>query len=263
MRIALGIEYDGRAFYGWQTQRQTPTVQATLEQALGKVANHPVSVICAGRTDTGVHARGQVVHFDTTADRSDRSWILGANANLPETVCVLWAQAVDDGFHARFSALGRRYRYQLLNRWVRPAVDVGRVSWERRPLDDEAMHEAAQALKGEHDFSAVRSSGCRANHPVREIREISVSRVGEIVSIDVAANAFLYHMVRNIAGTLLAVGRGEQPVEWVARVLATRDRNQAGVTAPPDGLYFMGVRYPTEYGLPEDAPTWPCGETKS
>lgn len=259
MRIALGIEYDGRAFYGWQVQRQTPTVQDTLEQALSRVADHPVSVICAGRTDTGVHGRGQVVHFDTDAERDPRSWILGANANLPETVCVLWAQPVDDTFHARFSALGRRYRYLLLNRWVRPAVDVGRVSWERRPLDAGAMHEAAQALVGEHDFSAFRSSGCRANHPVRDIREIRVSRNGEQVAIEVAANAFLYHMVRNIAGTLLPVGRGERPVGWVAEVLASRDRNAAGVTAPPDGLYFMGVRYPAEYDLPEFAPTWPRG----
>ncbi|KAA9132069.1 tRNA pseudouridine(38-40) synthase TruA [Marinihelvus fidelis] len=259
MRIALGIEYDGRAFYGWQTQRQEPTVQATLERALSKVANHPVSVICAGRTDTGVHARCQVVHFDTNSERQARSWILGANANLPSTVCVLWAQPVPEEFHARFTALGRRYCYRLLNRWVRPAVDAGLVSWERQHLDADAMNEAAQALVGEHDFSAFRSAGCRANHPVRTIREISVRREGEHVDIEVAANAFLYHMVRNIAGTLLPVGRGERPVDWVAEVLHGKDRTRAGVTAMPDGLYFMSVRYPAEFGLPEGVPTWPQG----
>lgn len=256
MRIALGIEYDGRAFHGWQTQRQEPTVQATLERALGKVADHPVSVVCAGRTDTGVHARCQVVHFDSESERSMRSWILGANSNLPDTVCVLWVRPVPADFHARFSALGRRYRYLVLNRWVRPAVDAGRVSWERRPLDDHIMDEAAQALRGEHDFSAFRSSGCRANHPVREIREIAVSREGDRVMLDVVANAFLYHMVRNIAGSLLEVGVGDRPPGWLAEVLHTRDRRRAGVTAPADGLYFMGVRYPEAFDLPQSPPAF-------
>ena len=260
MRIALGIEYDGRAFFGWQTQREEPTVQQTLERALAVVADHPVSVVCAGRTDTGVHARCQVAHFDTAAERSERSWVLGANSNLPASVCVLWARVVGEDFHARFSAVGRRYRYVILNRWIRPALESGRMSWERRPLDAEAMHDAAQALVGEHDFTSFRSSGCKANHPVREVRSVGVQRDGDIVTIDIAANAFLYHMVRNIAGTLLEVGLGAREPSWVAEVLAARDRRLAGVTAPPDGLYFMGVRYPDALGLPDRPPSFPTGE---
>jgi tRNA pseudouridine38-40 synthase len=258
MRIALGIEYDGRAFFGWQTQREEPTVQQTLERALAVVADHPVAVVCAGRTDTGVHARCQVAHFDTGSERSERSWVLGANSNLPASVCVLWARAVEGDFHARFSAVGRRYRYVILNRWVRPALESGRMSWERQPLDAEAMHRAAQALVGEHDFTSFRSSGCKANHPVREVHSVAVHRDGDIVTIDIAANAFLYHMVRNIAGTLLAVGRGEREPGWAGEVLAARDRRVAGVTAPPDGLYFWGVRYPRAFGLPKQPPSFPA-----
>ena len=179
MRYAAGVEYDGKAFYGWQTQRQEPTVQAELERALGQVADHPVRVICAGRTDTGVHGLNQVVHFDSEAQRSTRSWLLGVNSHLPATVCVRWLQGVDESFHARFSALGRQYRYRILNRWVRPAIDHGKVSWIRHPLDAGAMHEAAQLLLGEHDFSAFRSAGCSANHPVRELQAISVQREGD------------------------------------------------------------------------------------
>ena len=257
MRYALGVEYDGSRFYGWQTQRETPTVQATLEAAISQVADHPVSVICAGRTDTGVHARCQVVHFDSEAERDARSWVLGINSNLPKPVAVLWLRPVPDDFHARFSALARSYRYEILNRWIRPAIEDRHVSWERRPLDEGVMHEAAQALLGEHDFSAFRSSGCKANHPVREIQAVSVRRAGDRVILDVTANGFLYHMVRNIAGTLLPVGRGEQPVEWVAELLAGRDRRLAGVTASPDGLYFRGVRYPRQYGLPESGEAFP------
>ncbi len=259
MRYALGVEYDGSRFFGWQTQRETPTVQATLEAAVGQVANHPVSVICAGRTDTGVHARCQVAHFDSEADRNERSWVLGINSNLPKSVAVLWVRPVPDDFHARFSALARSYRYEILNRGVRPAIEDRRVSWERRPLDEGAMHEAAQALVGEHDFSTFRSSGCKANHPVREIQSITVRRSGDRVLIEVTANAFLYHMVRNIAGTLLPVGRGDQGPEWVAELLAGRDRRKAGVTASPDGLYFQGVRFPRQFGLPEDGAAFPEG----
>ena len=256
MRYALGVEYDGSEFFGWQTQRETPTVQESLEQALGRVANHPVRVVCAGRTDTGVHARCQVAHFDSEADRDPRSWILGANSNLPPSVGVRWLRPVDESFHARFSALARSYRYEILNRWVRPALDHGRASWQRRPLDHTAMHEAAQALLGEHDFSAFRSSGCKANHPVREMQRIGVSRDGDRVMIDVTANAFLYHMVRNLAGSLMDVGTGDRPVAWIAELLEGRDRRVAGVTAPPDGLYFTGVRYPASFGLPEASPAF-------
>lgn len=251
MRYAIGVEYDGSPFYGWQTQRQTPTVQATLEAALGRVANHPVQVACAGRTDTGVHALCQVAHFDSEAERDERSWILGANSNLPASVCVRWLQPVSGDFHARFSALARSYRYVIVNRWVRPALDHGRVSWQRKPLDHTAMNEAAQSLLGEHDFSAFRSAGCKANHPVREMQGIAVRREDERVMIEVTANAFLYHMVRNIAGSLMAVGTGERPVGWIGELLEGRDRTVAGVTAPPDGLYFTGVRYPGGFGLPE------------
>lgn len=260
MRYALGVEYDGRPFFGWQTQRQEPTVQAVLEGALGQVANHPVRVVCAGRTDTGVHARCQVVHFDSEAERSRRSWILGANSNLPAAVCVLWLQRVGEDFHARFSAHARSYRYVILNRWIRPAIDHGLVSWQRQPLNHEAMHEAAQALLGEHDFSAFRSAGCSANHPVRELQAIQVRRNGERVTIDVTANGFLYHMVRNIAGSLMDVGTGDRPVRWIQDLLEQRDRTRAGVTAPPDGLYFLGVRYPDAFGLPETPPAFPTKE---
>lgn len=256
MRIALGVEYDGSGFFGWQTQRQQPTVQEALERALTVVADEAVSVICAGRTDTGVHAHGQVVHFDTGAERSERSWVLGANSNLPGGVCVLWARAVEPDFHARFTAIGRQYRYVILNRWVRPALQAGRVCWQRRPLDAEAMNEAARHLVGEHDFSSFRSAGCKANHPIRELRTLTVRRQGERVIIDVAANGFLYHMVRNIAGTLMEVGLGDRSPSWVEAVLAARDRRRAGVTAPSDGLYFVGARYPASSGLPERPPTF-------
>lgn len=257
MRYVIGVEYDGSGFHGWQTQRETPTVQATLERALGKVADHPVRVVCAGRTDTGVHARCQVVHFDSEAKREARSWVLGANSNLPPTVSVLWLQPVADDFHARFSALARTYRYRMINRWVRPAIDAGKATWERRPLDEQAMHRAAQALLGEHDFSAFRSAGCKASHPVREVQAIGVERRHHEVLISVTANAFLYHMVRNIAGSLVPIGTGERPAGWLAELLAGRDRNAAGVTAPPDGLYFEGVRYPDHYGLPSRPPPFP------
>ncbi len=257
MRYAAGVEYDGKAFYGWQTQRQEPTVQAELERALGQVADHPVRVICAGRTDTGVHGLNQVVHFDSEAPRSVRSWLLGVNSNLPATVCVRWLQGVDESFHARFSALGRQYRYRILNRWVRPAIDDGKVSWIRHPLDAGAMHQAAQVLLGEHDFSAFRSAGCSANHPVRELQAISVQRQGDEIALDVAANGFLYHMVRNLAGSLLEVGRGEREPSWMGELLAAKDRRLAGVTAPPDGLYFMGVRYPETFAIPNPPSAFP------
>lgn len=250
MRLAAGVEYDGSGFYGWQRQRQSPTVQACVEQALSRVADHPITVQCAGRTDTGVHAYCQVIHFDTQAERSERSWVLGANTTLHPGASLLWLRSVDDQFHARFSARRRSYRYRILNRWVRPAVDRDRVAWCRRPLDADRMHAAAQALLGEHDFSSFRAVGCQARSPIRRLHEVAVKRVADEVILDIQANAFVYHMVRNIAGSLMAIGLGEQPVDWMQRLLALKDRSHAGATAPAEGLYFMAPSYPDHPDLP-------------
>jgi len=260
MRYALGIEYDGAAFFGWQRQSHASSVQQSVEKALGIVANHAVTVICAGRTDTGVHARGQVVHFDSPSERSERQWILGINSNLPDTVRVLWMCAVDDSFHARFGAHSRSYQYRILNRWVRPAIGVSYLGWCREALDEKRMHEAAQCLKGKHDFSAFRSAGCSAQHASREVTELSVSRQEEIVTVDITANAFLYHMVRNIVGSLTAVGKGEKTVQWFANVFHGHDRKLAGVTAESQGLCLMSVRYDPKYGLPEQAEPFPFAD---
>jgi tRNA pseudouridine38-40 synthase len=253
MRIALGIEYDGTDFCGWQVQNGTRTVQGAVEAALSKVANHPVQVVCAGRTDAGVHAVGQVVHFDSDAPRSMRSWLLGANSNLPRDVGVTWAQAVDSEFSARFAATARSYRYVILNRMTRPAVLRDRVCWQHRPLDEGLMQSAARHLLGEHDFSSFRALACQARHPVRTIHRLEVARSGDFIHIDVTANAFLHHMVRNIAGVLMTVGEGEKPVEWTAELLAARDRTVGGVTAPAGGLYLVAVEYPLRFGLSEEA----------
>ena len=252
MRIAIGIEYDGRDFLGWQRLGHGPSVQAGVEGALTKVAAHAVGVSCAGRTDAGVHARCQVAHFDSDAVRTPRAWTLGANSLLPASVALLWAQPVAAGFHARHEARARRYRYCILTRAVRPALEAGRVTWERRRLDVEAMHAAAQALVGRHDFSAFRAISCQAPSAVREVRDISVRREGDCVVIDIAANAFLHHMVRNIVGSLLPIGRGERPPEWIAELLAGRNRDVAGPTAPPDGLTFLGPLYPAQWDLPAE-----------
>jgi tRNA pseudouridine38-40 synthase len=258
MRIALGIEYDGSGFSGWQFQEGVPTVQRCLEAALSKVADHPVRVICAGRTDAGVHATGQVVHFDSDAPRAMRSWVYGANANLPRGVSVLWAQTVHSGFHARFAALRRSYRYIFFNRSVRPTFLFERVTWEYRPLDAERMAQAARPLLGEHDFSSYRALECQAKHPVRRLYCLNVTRQRELVILDVQANGFLHHMVRNIAGVLSAIGAGERPVEWASELLAQRDRRAGGVTAPPHGLYLTRVEYPDEFELPAgDEPRLP------
>jgi len=250
MRVALGIEYDGHGFHGWQWQSNAISVQEVVEQALCKVANQPVRVICAGRTDTGVHAQGQVIHFDTQAQRNERAWIFGCNANLPKSVVVTWAQLVDDQFHARFSAKRRRYRYVILNRAVRPTFLMHRVAWEYRPLQAEVMQQAAMSLVGEHDFSAYRASGCQSKTPVREIFTIDIQRKNELVLIDIEANAFLHHMVRNIAGVLMAIGAGEQPVTWAGDVLQSKDRRVGGVTASPHGLYLLDVDYRPDFDLP-------------
>ena len=252
MRIALGIEYDGTDFFGWQRLTEGPSVQGRLEQALSKVAAHPVEVSCAGRTDAGVHGRCQVVHFDSEAGREMRGWMLGASSNLPSSVAVLWAQPVLDSFHARYAARSRRYRYHILNRPVRAALDARYVTWERLSLDAERMHAAAQALLGEHDFSAFRALWCQATHPRRSVLTVSVRREGEQLFLEIEANAFLHHMVRNIVGSLLMIGRGERPVEWMAELLAGCDRQVAGPTAPATGLTFIGPRYERHWGLPEE-----------
>ena len=250
MRIALGLEYDGSRFHGFERQPGQRTIQGEVEGALARVAAAPVRVVCAGRTDAGVHAMGQVVHFDTGASRPVHAWVRGTNTGLPRDVTVLWARTVDDEFHARFLALRRRYRYVIVNRSTRPALLAGRAAWEYRPLDARLMHLAARHLEGEHDFSSFRAAGCRARHPVRDVHRIEVGRTGDRIVIDVHANAFLQHMVRNIAGTLVAVGAGEHEPDWVASVLAARDRRAAGVTADPGGLYLAGVDYPREAGIP-------------
>lgn len=257
MRYALGVEYDGSGFQGWQRLSKSgmpdeTSVQSVLESALSRVANAQVDTICAGRTDAGVHAQCQVVHFDSDASRDPRSWVLGTTANLPPAVCVRWCQPVPDDFNARFSARARRYRYRLVNRIVRPALDRHTLSWERIPLDADAMHRAAQALLGENDFNAFRTVHCQSPHAFRDLQAISVRREGEQIRVDVQANAFLHHMVRNIVGSLLVVGRGEKPERWIAELLAGRDRTVAGPTAPPDGLVFVSPLYPAHWQLPDE-----------
>ena len=252
MRWALGIEYEGSAFLGWQHQTHGPSVQDTVERALAKVADHPIAVVCAGRTDTGVHARCQVVHFDSDARRESRAFVLGANSLLPGDVAVRWARAVPDAFHARYAAVARRYRYTIVNRPVRPALDARTLSWERLPLDAERMARAAEVLIGEHDFTSFRTVACQSRTPVRRVESIRVRREGERVHFDFRANAFLHHMVRNLVGSLVLVGRGEQPEPWIAQVLAARDRTLAGPTAQPQGLVFEGPLYPASFGLPSE-----------
>ena len=251
-RIACRIEYDGRRFSGWQAQPhlEVETVQETLERALSVVADGPVRVACAGRTDTGVHGFAQVVHFDAPVSRSSKSWVLGTNANLPFDVRVHWAVPVPPDFHARFSALSRRYRYIIANTPVRPAQLQGQVSWQKLPLDAELMHAESQCLLGELDFSAFRAAACQSNTPMRNVESLSVVRHGVLVVIEIQANAFLHHMVRNIAGSLMAVGSARKEPGWLAQLLAGRDRTVAADTAAPDGLYLVEVAYPARYALP-------------
>ncbi|MBI1425334.1 MAG: tRNA pseudouridine(38-40) synthase TruA [Gammaproteobacteria bacterium] len=249
-RIALGIEYDGSRYCGWQYQDHSPSVQEKVEQALAFVANHEVRVSCAGRTDTGVHALAQVVHFDTDAVRSDHAWVLGGNANLPEDITVLWAKQMPANFHARFSAVRRLYRYVIFNRPMRPAILAKRVSWEYRPLQIERMREATQYLIGEHDFSSYRALACQAKSPVRTLHRLDISRHCDMVILELEANGFLHHMVRNIAGVLMKIGAGEADPAWAREVLEQRDRTQGGVTASPHGLYFVTAYYPDQYSIP-------------
>jgi len=249
-RIALGIEYDGTRFVGWQIQNNGLSVQSELERALSRVANEPIRVICAGRTDTGVHATGQVVHMDTAAIRKPHSWVRGANTYLGDDVNVLWATEVPEDFHARFSAISRSYRYLILNRKYRSALWCNRTAWVHDPLDEQVMHRAAQALLGKHDFSSFRASGCQAHSPVRTVSHISVVRRGEILELEISANALLHHMVRNIAGSLIKIGSGQASENWLGEVLEMRDRTKAGVTGLPQGLYLTNVGYPAECKVP-------------
>lgn len=254
MRIALGIEYDGTQFSGWQRQSHSPSVQAALEEALSRVADHPIVIACAGRTDAGVHATHQVVHFDTAAPRPPQAWIRGVNSNLPDAIRVIWMRAVPEDFHARFAAVARVYRYVILSRPVSPALHRRRVAWTRHPLRLAPMRAAAQYLVGEHDFSSYRAVACQARHPVRTVHRLEITRCGDYFYVDVEANAFLHHMVRNIAGVLLSIGAGAHPPQWSEEILQARDRTAGGVTAPAGGLYLVAVRYPDRFAIPE------CGE---
>lgn len=250
-RIALGLEYCGTQFHGFQIQQSAAeTIQAHLHRALSKVADEEITLVCAGRTDAGVHATEQVVHFDTLSNRPDQAWTLGANALLPPGISIHWAKPVSSNFHARFSAVSRRYRYLILNRPTRPAIQSDTITWFKRPLNFNNMLEAASVLVGEHDFSALRASQCQAKSPVRSVYNLRMAQQGELIAIDIQANAFLHHMVRNIAGCLLTIGAGDKEVGWMKTVLDSGDRNKAAATASPRGLYLVGVEYPEEFNLP-------------
>jgi tRNA pseudouridine38-40 synthase len=249
-RVAAVVEYDGTDYAGWQSQIHSVSVQDAVEAALSFVAGHPVIAICAGRTDAGVHATGQVIHFDTVAVRTPRAWVLGANTKLPPSIALQWAGEVTPGFHARHAAVRRIYRYYILNRSARSALQRTRTSWIHRSLDAGAMHSAAQVLIGEHDFSAFRSIECQSKTPVRRVQRIGVQRAGDTVWLEIEANAYLHHMVRNIVGTLLDVQCEADPADAMARILASGDRRHAGITAPAAGLYLWRVEYPAVYGIP-------------
>lgn len=253
MRIALKLEYDGSQFHGWQAQPNLRTVQSELEQAIAKVANHDIELSCAGRTDTGVHASHQMVHFDSSKQRSLRSWVHGTNNYLPKDISVRQAFTVGEDFHARYSATARRYRYIIYNSPIRPALLRGHVAWQYRHLDHQLMHQGAQNLVGEHDFTSFRSIECQSKTAIREIKSIRVSRHGHFVIIDIIANAFLHHMVRNIAGVLISVGSGKQAETYVSAVLSAKDRRMGAETASPYGLYLVGVSYPEHFGIPQDS----------
>ncbi|QRM20369.1 tRNA pseudouridine(38-40) synthase TruA [Dechloromonas sp. TW-R-39-2] len=251
MRVALGVEYCGTAFRGWQSQPGGETVQDVLEKALASICGQPVSVICAGRTDAGVHGTNQVVHFDAPVERPVTAWVRGVNAHLPESVAVRWAQPVSDEFHARFSARGRRYRYLLLNRPQRPGLWQGRLGWFHLPLDLAAMQDAAGRLLGEHDFSAFRAAGCQAKTPVKTMWRADVRQFGNLFVFDFEASAFLHHMVRNLVGSLVYVGKANQSPAWIDTLLQARDRTQSAPTFSPDGLYFRGPIYEPHWDLPD------------
>lgn len=250
MKVALGVEYEGTRFAGWQVQPSQRTVQGSLEKALSFVANHPVKTVAAGRTDSGVHALQQVAHFETSVIRDERSWILGLNSNLPSDMNVTWAKPVDDNFSARFSALNRSYRYLILNRVSRPSIHADKVWWIFAPLNVDLMQAAADLLVGHHDFSAFRAKECQAHSPIKTVEHITVTKQGDFIAIDVKAQSFLHHMVRNLVGVLVPIGEGRKPVEWAQQVLEGQSRAHGGITSPPDGLYFIKVEYPEQYKLP-------------
>lgn len=251
MRIALGIEYDGSRYCGWQSQPDGRTVQDELQRALSQIACERISIIAAGRTDTGVHALEQVVHFDTNTDRPLSSWVRGTNAVLPKNIAVLWAHAVPEEFHARFSAQARSYRYLLINRPVRSAIQHGKTGWFHASLDIVRMREAAQFLLGEHDFSSFRAAECQAKSPVKNLALLDIRQQGDLITLDLRADAFLHHMVRNIVGCLVYVGKGKHPPEWLKAVLESRNRTHAAPTFSPDGLYLRYITYDAKWGLPQ------------
>lgn len=252
-RIVLGIEYDGSAYAGWQWQDGKRTLQGELERALSKIAVQPIQVLCAGRTDAGVHALEQVVHFDSPVERDVRGWLMGGNSHLPDDIRITWVRPAVGDFHARYSAIARFYRYVILNRPMKSALQRNQATWCYQPLDAGKMHRAAQHLLGEHDFSSFRAQSCQSVSPNRLMYFIEVYREGELVIIDLCANAFLHHMVRNIAGVLIDIGAGKQPENWTLDLLELKDRTRAAMTAPPHGLHLAGVYYPVHYGIPGHA----------
>ena len=250
-RYAAVVSYDGSAFCGFQKQKHSPSVQQELERALSSVANEELVVSCAGRTDTAVHASHQVIHFDTSAERSGRNWLKGANSRLPDSISLRWAEQVSESFHARFSATSRTYRYAMYASDARPAVLSQGVTWVRYPLTIEPMQEACQYLLGEQDFSAFRGAGCQSNSPFRNITSAKVVRVGQLMVFEVSANAFVLHMVRNMVGSLMEIGFGRQQPDWIAQLIAGKDRCKSAATASPNGLYLVDVDYPQSFGIPE------------
>ena len=255
-RWAAGVEYVGTRYSGWQWQAHAPSVQQEVERVLSAVADHPVKVTAAGRTDAGVHAYNQVIHFDSDAPRAPHAWLFGANSQLQRDICLRWVQAVDPAFHARYSASARRYRYVMMPGRTRSALLADRAAWLVGALDAAAMHRAAQVLVGEHDFSGFRDSGCQSRSPIRNLQEITVWSRDVFVVLDVRSNAFLHHMVRNIAGVLVAIGQGKQPESWARTVLDSRSRAAGGITAEPGGLYFVGPEYPAPFALPVAPEPW-------
>jgi len=245
----IGIEYDGSSYCGWQRQAHCSSVQQKLEHALSYVADDEIELYCAGRTDAAVHACEQIAHFETAAERTPRAWLMGANCRLPRDIRILWVQTIESEFHARFSAIARSYRYIIHNSAVPGALFHDKVCWEYRPLDQQKMHDAAQQLLGEHDFSAFRAAGCQARTATRNIESLSVIRQGEYLYIDIKANAFLHHMVRNIAGSLMAIGTGQYDSQWLLDVLHGKDRRLAAKTAAASGLYFIRAYYPDNFKL--------------
>lgn len=253
MRFAIGVDFNGRAYRGWQTQQPgVRSVQETLEQAISRIADHPVAVVAAGRTDAGVHASGMIAHFDSDAVRSERSWLLGINTRLPDDIALRWITPVPEEFHARFRAVARRYRYVIFNHPLRSSLLAGMVTWHYHALDLSRMQAAAECLVGEHDFTSFRAVGCQARQPVRHVHFLKLLQKGPLIVLDIQADGFLHHMVRNIAGVLMAIGQGKAEPEWAREVLLARDRTLGGVTAPADGLYFVDALYPEAFILPKE-----------